>query len=344
MRPQQIISGLTLAAAMGMTLWGCPKEKPADTPSATTEGQTAAKSGDAGGKINVVVIPKGTANSFWQTVNAGAQAAGKEENVEVGFDGPSKETDHSEQINMVQNYVNKGVKGIVLAATDSEALIKPVQDAIAKGVQVVTVDSGLTKDKDPSYCYIATDNVDGGKQAAIALAKAIGDKGKVGILGFLKGAGSNDERLKGFTDEMAKHPNIKVAEPLYDDSDAAKALDMATNLVTANPDMVGIFAANEPGGVGAGSYIKQFNKVGKIKLVAFDSSEDEIKDLQSGLIQALIVQDPYQMGYQGVKQVIKAIKGEKPDKKFVDSGVTVVTKENFSTPAVQKLLFPTGKQ
>jgi ribose transport system substrate-binding protein len=347
MRRQQIIGGFTLAAALGLSLWGCPKEKPADTSAPPSSGpQTNAPSaGDTAG-VKIVVIPKGTANSFWQTVNAGAQAAGKEEHADVKFDGPSKETDHAEQINMVQNYVTSGVKGIVLAATDSEALVRPVQDAIAKGVQVVTIDSGLSKDKDPSYCYIATDNVEGGKQAAIALAKEIGDKGTVGILGFLKGAASNDDRLKGFTDEMkAHHPNIKVAEPLYDDSDAAKALDAATTLVTANhDDLVGIFAANEPGGVGAGNYIKQAGKAGKIKLVAFDSSEDEIKDLQSGLIQALIVQDPYQMGYQGVKVVLKAIKGEKADKKFIDSGVKVVTKENFDTPEVQKLLFPTGKK
>jgi ribose transport system substrate-binding protein len=343
MRWQQILGGLTLTATLGMTLWGCPKETPPAGPPAatTTDGKTSFRSG---GQINIVVIPKGTSNSFWQTINAGAQAAGKEESVKVDFDGPANETDNSEQINMIQNYVTKGVKGIVLAAIDSEALLKPTQDAIAKGVAVVTVDSGLLKDKDPSYCFIATDNVEGGKQAAIALAKEIGDKGNVGILGFVKGAGSNDDRLKGFTDEIAKHPNIKIAATLYDDSNAAKALEMATDLVTAHPDIVGIYAANEPGGVGAGNYLKQFNKVGKIKLVAFDASEDEIKDLQSGLIQALIVQDPYQMGYLGVKEVLKAIKGMPAEKKFVDSGVTVVTKANFDTPAVQKLLYPTGKK
>src|SRR5579859_5589422 len=127
MRWKQITGGLALAAGMGMTLWGCPKEKPADTTPAPTTGNqatTGSAGGDAGGKISIVVIPKGTANSFWQTINAGAQAAGKEENVEVNFDGPSKETDNSEQINMVQNYVTKGVKGIVLAAIDSEALVK----------------------------------------------------------------------------------------------------------------------------------------------------------------------------------------------------------------------------
>src|SRR5450432_4122000 len=110
MRWQQITGGLAMTAAMGMTLWGCPKEKPADTPAATTTDGTPRP--PVGGKINIVVIPKGTANSFWQTINAGAQAAGKEDNVEVNFDGPAKETDNSEQINMVQNYVTKGVKGI----------------------------------------------------------------------------------------------------------------------------------------------------------------------------------------------------------------------------------------
>ncbi len=318
---------LVLAAA------GCPKQ---DTAIRTPE--------DAGGgasrKMRIAVIPKGTAHSFWQTVLRGAKKAGEEENAEIDWQGPAKETDIQAQVDVVQSKVSAKVDGIVLAATDSNGLIRPVQDAIDKGVPVVTIDSGLTKDKDPSLCYIATDNVEGGRRAADALAKVMGEKGSVGLMPFLKGAGSSDEREKGFLEGIKKYPNIKVVITLYNESDAQKATDQTLNMLTAHPEITGIFAANEPGGVGAANALKQKGLIGKVKLVAYDTSPDEMKAFEAGTIQALIVQDPFQMGYQGVKTVIKAIKKQKIESKFIDSGVVVVTSENINTPAIQKLINP----
>src|SRR5579862_875673 len=284
-------------------LLGCPKQQPASTGASPGDTAAGSGSGSAGAKsLRIAVIPKGTAHSYWLAVKAGADAAaaelnagGKGDQVEIDWDGPAAETDITGQINLVQTKVSAGVSGIVLAATNQEALIKPVKDAIAKGIPVVTVDSGLKSDDDPSYCYIATDNVEGGRLAADALAKEMGEKGKVGVLGFLKGAASNDDRVNGFMEGIKKHPGIAVVSTLYDDSDAAKALDQSTNMLTANPDITGIFAANEPGGVGAGNYLKQRQLIGKVKLVAYDTSDDEVKDLNDGIIQALIVQDPFQM-------------------------------------------------
>ncbi len=338
-----------VVCVMCVGLCGCPKEQPS-TPGTGPTGTAAPATGDAGGAktVKIAVIPKGTAHSYWLAVKAGADAAardlnapGRAEKIEIDWDGPANETDITGQINLVQTKVTGGINGIVLAATNQEALIPPVKDAIAKGVPVVTVDSGLKQDSDPSYCYIATDNVQGGRLAADALAKEMGQKGKVGVLGFLKGAASNDDRVNGFMEGIKKYPGITVVTTLYDDSDAAKALDQSTNMLTAAPDITGIFAANEPGGVGAGNYLKQRGLIGKVKLVAYDTSDDEIKDLQAGIIQALIVQDPFQMGYKGVQQVLNAIHHQAaPTPKFIDSGVEVVTKENFQTPKVQKLLNP----
>jgi len=326
--------GVTSVLCLSIGLLGCPKDKPADT-----SASSGAPTGNAPAKkLRIAVIPKGTAASFWQTVHAGAEAAGKEDGVEIIWQGPSRETDISEQVNLVQNQVSSGVDGIVLAATDAQGLVKPVQDAIAKNVPVVTIDSGL---KEPvSLCFIATNNVEGGRKAAESLAQLVGDKGKVGILPFLKGAGSSDDRENGFIEEMKKHPNIQVMPALYTNSDANVALERTTNMLTANPDIVGIFAANEPGGIGAANYLKQRGLVGKVKLVAYDSSPDELKALDDGIIQSLVVQDPFQMGYQGVKTVFKAIKKQPITTKFIDSGVKVVTKENLNTPEVQKLLKP----
>ena len=330
MRPLDKLVGIAALALLTLTVTGCPKN--------STSGGDADSGGGTSTKVKVAVIPKGTTHSFWQTVKAGAEMACKEENCEVTWVGPDKETDFTEQINIVQNQVSGGANGIVLAATDSEALVRPVKEAMDKGVPVVTIDSGL-KDN-PSLCYIATDNVEGGRRAADELAKLIGEKGKVGLMPFLKGAGSSDEREKGFLERIKKYPGITVAITLYNESDAQKATEQTLNMLTAHPDINGIFAANEPGGVGAANALKQKKLEGKVKLVAYDTSDDELKAFNQGIIQALIVQNPYQMGFQGVKTVMKAIRKQPIDKKFIDSGVTVVTKENFDTPDVQKLINP----
>ena len=331
------LGGLALAA-LCLSALGCPKDKPADT--------TAAPGTNAGGTgqdIKVAVIPKGTSASFWQTMKAGAEKAGTEEKITVVWQGPDTENDATSQINMLRNQATKGVSGVVIAAQISDALDGPVQEVVKKGIPVVTVDSGISSDTQFASCYVATDNTEGGRKAAKALAEAMGDKGNVGVLIFHQGSASSDEREKGFKEEIAKHPGIHIVTQL-ETNDAAEALGKTTSMLTAHSDITGIFAANEPTGIGAANYIRQNKKSGKIKLVAFDSASEEIAALNDGVADALIVQDPFQMGYLGVKNVVQVIRTKKPlAVKKVDSGVTVVTKANLQTPEVQKLLDPTKR-
>jgi len=319
------------AAVVGVGVSGCPKSPP--------PGSGGTGGGGGSSAFKIAVIPKGTAHSFWQTVKAGAEAAAAEENAQIIWVGPAKENDITDQINVLQNQANSKVDGIVLAATDSNALVQPVKEIMARGIPVVTIDSGLA-DKDASLCYIATDNVEGGRQAAHALARLIGEKGKVGLLPFLKGAASSDEREKGFLEAIRQYPGIQVVSTLYTDSDVAKAKDQADNMLTAHPDIVGIFAANEPNGIGAAQALRQRGLAGKVKLVAYDCSEQELEALKEGVIQATVVQDPFRMGYLGVKTVLKAIRKQDIGPKYVDSGMKVVTKENLNDPEVQKLINP----
>ncbi len=288
----------------------------------------------------IAVIPKSTSHAFWQTVKAGAEAAGADAAATIIWTGPSKETDITGQIDILQNQVNGKVDGIVLAACDSKALIKPVKDAMARNVPVVTIDSGLSEDA--SLCYIATDNVQGGRLAAQALAKEVGGKGKVGLLSIHKGAASSDQREQGFLEEIKKYPKIELVSTLYSESDVATALDQTYNMLTSHPDLAGIFASAEPGAVGAANALRQKKLAGKIKLVGFDASPEEIGALQQGIIQVLIVQDPYKMGYEGVKTVLRAIDKEPITNSRVDSGVTAVTAGNMSDTEVHKLLYPLG--
>lgn len=324
--------GLLLIALLSLAATGCPKETP------TAAGGSAPPSTDGGGtkSLKIAVMPKGTAASYWQAVKAGADQAGKEDHVEIVWQGPGSEGSINEQINMVQTQVTNKIDGIVIAACDAQSLVKPLQDAKAKGIPIVTIDSGVA-DKSVSVAYIATDNVEGGRQAADALAKEIGEKGEVGLLIFQKGAASSDDREKGFEEGIKKYPNIKIVSTL-EANDPQKSTETVTNMLTANPQIAGIFAANEPNGIGAANVLKQKGLIGKVKLVAYDSSPEEVKAIEEGVIQATIVQNPFQMGYQGVKTALKAIKKEPIAQTFINSGMTVVTKANLNTPEVQKLV------
>lgn len=329
---------LLLVSLLALAGMGCPKEKPAETggASSTATGGTGGSGG--GAPLKIAVMPKGTAATFWQAVKAGAEQAGKEDNVEILWQGPGNEGDITQQINLVQTQVTNKIDGIVIAACDANALVKPLQDAKAKGIAVVTIDSGVS-DKDLPLAYIATDNVEGGRQAADTLAKAIGEKGEVGLLIFQKGAASSDDREKGFVEGIKKYPNIKLVSTL-EANDPQKSTDTVTNMLTANPQIAGIFAANEPNGIGAANVLRQKGLAGKVKLVAYDSSPDEIQAIKDGIILATVVQDPFQMGYKGVKTALKGIHKEPVTEKFINSGMTIVTKDNLEKPEVKKLLNP----
>ncbi len=290
-------------------------------------------------KPTIAVIPKGTSQSFWLAVKAGADKAGSEAGVAIHWEGPTEETDLDGQIRVVQNAITKKVKAIVLAACDAKSLVRYVKEAQAAGIPVVTIDSGINPDI--SKAFLATDNVRGGAEAADALAKLIGEKGKVGLLPFIKGAGSSDDRERGFIDGLSKYPEIDLGSRiLYSNSDVSIGLDKTKSMLTSTPDLAGIFAANQGGAEGAIQALRQMGKAGKVKLVCYDASDAEVQALRDGVVQALIVQNPYRMGYEGVKTALKAANGETIEPRIIDTGVTVVTMENLDTPEIQKLLDP----
>jgi len=287
----------------------------------------------------ISVIPKGTSQSFWLAVKAGAEDAGRELGVQIHWEGPTEETDIDGQIRIVQNAITKKVQAIVLAACDAKSLVRYVEEAQKAGIPVVTIDSGITPDI--SAAFLATDNVKGGRVAADALAEAIGRKGKVGLLPFIKGAGSSDDRERGFKEGIAKYPKIELGNRvLYSNSDVSVGLDKTKSMITSTPDLAGIFAANQGGAEGAIQAVRQMGKAGKVKLVCYDASDAEIQALRDGVVEALIVQNPYRMGYEGVKTAMRVVRGEKIEPRVIDTGVTKVTRENLDTPEIQKLLNP----
>jgi ribose transport system substrate-binding protein len=303
-------------------------------PKDPTKTETAPPAGEV---YDIAVVPKGTAYSFWKVVKAGAEAAGKEFGGKIEWTGPAEETDVARQVSIIENAISKKVDAIVMAACDAKALAPKVKAAMDAGIPVITIDSGIATDD--ALSFVATDNVKGAREGTEKLIELIGGKGRIGAIPFIKGAATSDMREEGFNEAVKGNPTVEAVEPLYSQGDAAKAMKAAENMMTANPDLKGIFAANEPGAIGAAQAIKQRGKAGEVKLVAFDAADAEINALKDGVIQALVVQDPFKMGYEGVRLAIEAIQGKQVDKR-VDTGVTLVTMDNFNDPAIQELLFP----
>ena len=283
----------------------------------------------------ILVSPKGLVLSFWVTVKAGADSAGKEFDAEIIWKGPNQETDIAGQIAIVEDYVNKGIDSIVIAACDAQGLIPVLKNAQTKNIPVITIDSGIESDLPRSF--IATDNTVAAQKAAQALAKMINEEGKVACIPFIPGAATSIWREQGFVEEIKKYPNIELLPIRYSQSEVAIGMAVVEDILTAHPDLKGIFAANESGTIGTIQALKTKNKVGKVKVIGFDAAPNEIKALRAAEIDGLIVQDPFKMGYEGVKAAVKSMQNETIPKR-IDTGVYVVTRENLSQPEIQRLI------
>ncbi|MBM3517743.1 MAG: substrate-binding domain-containing protein [Alphaproteobacteria bacterium] len=281
-------------------------------------------------------IPKSTNSTFWLAVKRGAEKAGGELGYEILYVGVQDQTNIAGQVNLVNDMVVRKITGILIAATDAKALAPAVEKAIADGVPVITLDSGV--DSDAPYAYIATDNIGAAKMAAEVLAKLVGGKGKVGDIGITAGSQTGREREDGFVEGMKAHPDVAIVPVQYSGCDPAKSLNIATDVLTGNPDLVGFFGACDGAGTGAGQLVKQRDLKGKVRVVSFDTSPEELQLFKDGYIDALIVQDPFQMGYRGVYAMDKVLKGEKVEPRVVEIPAQVVTKDNFEDPAIQELL------
>jgi ribose transport system substrate-binding protein len=281
-------------------------------------------------------IPKATNSTFWLAVKRGAEKAGEELGYEILYVGVQDQTNIAGQVNLVNDMVVRKVDGILIAATDAKALAPAVEKAIESGVPVITLDSGV--DSDAPYAYIATDNIGAAKIAAETLAGLIDGKGKVGDIGITAGSQTGREREDGFLEGMKAFPEIEVLPVQYSGCDPAKSLNVATDMYTGNQDIAGYFGACDGGGTGAGQMVKQKDLKGKVHVVSFDTSPEELQLFKDGYIDALIVQDPFQMGYRGVYAMDKVLKGEKVEPKVVEIPAQVVTMDNFNDPAIQELL------
>ena len=287
--------------------------------------------------VVVGVVPKGANHIFWQTVHAGAIKASQEFGFEVEWNAPTLEIDSSRQIEIVESMVNRRLAGIAVAPVDRQALVGVVERAAQAGIPVVIFDSGIDTTKRISY--VATNNVEGGRMAARRLGQVLGGKGKVGIIGFMPGSGATMEREQGFQDEMKKlYPGVELLGVQFGMADRAKAMAATENVLTAHPDLAGLFADNESSSSGAVQALKSRN-ARQVTMVAFDASEQLVADLRGGAIDSIVVQNPFRMGYESARMIGLKLRGETPAA-HIDSGAALITREDLAKADVQALLFP----
>lgn len=294
----------------------------------------ACKRGD---KPVVGVVPKGANHIFWQTVHAGAIKAAQEYGFAVEWNAPTLEVDASRQIEIVESMVNRRLAGIVLAPVDRKALVRVVDRAAQQRIPVSIFDSAIDSTKHISY--VATNNEEGGRMAARRMGEILGGRGKVAVIGFMPGSASTMEREHGFQDEIrTRFPNINIVGLQFGMADRAKAMASTENVLTAHPDLAGLFADNESSSAGAVQGLKS-REAKQVKLVAFDASEQLLADMQSGWIDSIVVQDPFRMGYEATRAIGRILKGEKPPA-AIDSGARLIRPADLNAPDVKALLFP----
>ncbi|HZJ45569.1 MAG TPA: substrate-binding domain-containing protein [Pyrinomonadaceae bacterium] len=296
-------------------------------------------------KFTVAVIPKGTTHEFWKSIHAGSNKAAGElsaqgADTEVIWKGPLREDDREQQIQVVEGFAAQGISGIVLAPLDNRALVRPVVDAGSAGVPTVIIDSGLETESIVSF--VATDNRKGGVLAAERMGQLLNGKGKVMVLRYAEGSASTTEREEGFIGEIKqKFPEIQlISTDQYAGATRDTAKRASENLLNRFGDEVqGIFTPNESSTAGMLSALQDIGKAGKVQFVGFDNSQLFIDAMRADQLHGVVVQNPFNMGYLGVKTMVDHLQG-KPVEKKIDTGVMLVMKENLDSPEVQTLLHP----
>lgn len=295
-------------------------------------------------KTTIAVIPKGTTHEFWKSVHAGANKAAKEFSVEIIWKGPLKEDDREGQISVVEDFITRGVTGICLAPLDDTALRGPVREATRNKIPVVIFDSDLKSEDHISF--VATDNFAGGKLAGEQLAKLLGGKGKVAMLRYQEGSASTANREKGFLEALKQHKGIEVvSQNQYGGATTESSQKASENLLSSlkggeeGAGVDGIYCPNESTTFGMLRALQNAGLAGKVKFVGFDASAKLVEGLRKGEIHGLVLQNPFNMGYLSVKTMVDHLVGKKVEKR-IDTGATMVTKENMDQPDKKALLEP----
>jgi ribose transport system substrate-binding protein len=286
-------------------------------------------------KLTLIQGVKG--DQFYITMQCGAQQAAQAAGATLDVAAPD-EFDASLQTPVVNAVVAKKPDAILVAPTDTKAMIPPLTVAKQAGIKLIFVDTTTENGAELAESEIASDNEEGGREAARTLAKLTGGKGSVFVVNVKPGISTTDARAKGFEEEIKNTPGLKYIGQEYSNDKPEIAASKATAALAAHPDLVGIFGTNLFSAEGAATGLRSAGASQKVKIVGFDAGPKQVEDLQQGIVQALIAQKPADIGKAGVEQAIHALKGE-PVQKKIGTGFVVVTKDNMNNPDVKPFLY-----
>ncbi len=287
----------------------------------------------------IVLIPKSTDPEFefWQTVKQGAELAAKEENVILEVRGPLLEKDIEAQKQVLREAIDEKADIIILAAADTHALVELIEEAKAKKLTILTVDSKTEGVEDMQH--VATNNVEAARALTQYIANNIEAEGEIAMVSFVEGTSSAKEREEGYKEEMKHYPQIKMRPTVYCEGTVQGSYKVTKKLLNQYPNLKGIVGANQQSTDGICDAVQELGLAGKIKIVGFDSSNTIIYGLEKNIIDAIVVQKPFNMGYLAVKNGLEAYRGKKTEQ-FIDTGYKFIDRETLYLIENQKLLYP----
>lgn len=308
-----------------------PQPFPADYCTAAVKDEMLAK------KVYIPIISKGFQHQFWQAVKQGAEKAADDCGVTITFEGPETEAMVDKQMDMLTTALGKHPQAIAFAALDSQAAIPLLQQAQSENIPVIGFDSGV--DSDIPVTTAATDNVAAAALAADKMAELIGGKGEVAIIAHDQTSRTGIDRVAGFTNRIKEaYPDITIVDTQYGAGDQLKSTDLAKAIILAHPNLKGFFGANEGSIIGVLNGVTELNKQGSIVVIGYDSGQQQLDAITSGVEAGAITQDPIGIGYKAVVAAVMAIKGETVPK-TIDTGFHWYDKTNITDPDIAALLY-----
>lgn len=289
-------------------------------------------------KHHVAIICKSTQSAFFKAVFAGANAASAEYNLTVSYGGPSNEEDEEAQNKLINQAVEDGAKVIVLSAVDYNANAKAVEEAANKGVKTIVIDSDVNSSV--VGCRIGTNNYKAGEMAGVAALACKDEVLNIGIVNFDRNSANGQQREEGFRDKVVEDPRVQQVQTIHVNSNIDDAKEATKELLMRHPEINVITTFNEWTSLGVGYAISELGLKDKVTVVAFDNNVVSVGMLESGEVDALIVQNPYAMGYLGVEYAYKYIYELPVGKEQIDTSTMLINRENMYEEECQRILFP----
>jgi ribose transport system substrate-binding protein len=328
--PTAAAAVVAVAAAIAVAGCGSSSSSSSSAGASSTSSSaasTTASSSSSSTSKSLALIQGTKADNFYVTMGCGAKSEAAKLGYSINVQGPA-DFAAPEQIPIVNAVTAQHPGAVLIAPTDTQALIAPMQQMKTAGIKVVQVDTTVS-DSSIASASISSDNKQGGAKAADALAKLVGSKGSVVVMNEQPGVSTTEQRIQGFTQEIKKYPNIKLLPTQFVGDNPAKAAQAITALYAAHSDLAGVFATNVLVAQGVDTGLKTAGAASKVKIVGYDADPTQIADLKSGIVEALIAQEPFQEGVDGVQQAVNALTG-KPTQSIL-TGLAVLTKANLAS-------------